>query len=103
MVRRRVACLDLILLHPCMAPFRFLEAWLRLFGRRQTEIVQECPPELAACEVCRRLQCGNDEWLACENRLAAERLLRAGDRAGLETLKQTVGPKGGTCDECDHR
>ncbi len=50
---------------------RARQAWNKLKG----SIVQECPPELQACQSCGELECDNERWLHCETRLAfAERL-----------------------------
>ena len=62
----------------------------RLSAQISEAIVQDCPPELAACQVCRRLDCRAAEWLNCERRLAAKRYLEAGDQLGFESLK--IGP-----------
>lgn len=62
-------------------------AWQRLKAKFVDAVVQDCPPEMSACEVCRKLHCTSAHWIACENRLAAERYLRAGDRAALEALR----------------
>ena len=59
----------------------------RLKSRVADAIVQDCPPELYACEVCSRLQCSSEEWLTCEKRLAAAQFMRTGDMAALERLK----------------
>lgn len=72
--------------------------WERLKATIVDAVVQDCPPDMAACEVCRKLQCSSAEWLACENRLKAERYLRAGDQAAVEALRTAhrcgCGPAG---------
>lgn len=35
----------------------------------KNSIIQDCPPELNACEICRKLECNDEEWLNCEKRL----------------------------------
>jgi hypothetical protein len=40
-----------------------------LFQRIKGQIIREVPPELYACEICRKSECSQDEWLACENRI----------------------------------
>ncbi|MBE2214851.1 MAG: hypothetical protein IAE82_13340 [Opitutaceae bacterium] len=62
-------------------------AWQRIKTKIVDAVVQDCPPSLAACEVCRRMHCDDPHWLACERRLAAERHLRAGEHAALESLR----------------
>ena len=44
-----------------------LKGVLKTIGERT---VQEVPPELYACEICRRTECFQDEWIVCENRIA---------------------------------
>jgi hypothetical protein len=40
-------------------------------------IVQDVPPELYACEICRKTQCVQDEWIVCEKRIAHAKCLAA--------------------------
>ena len=40
-------------------------AWLK------KSVVDECPPDLYACEVCGAQECDNDKWLKCETRIKA--------------------------------
>ncbi len=40
-------------------------AWLK------KSVVDECPPELYACEVCGAQECSNKKWLNCETRIKA--------------------------------
>ena len=40
-------------------------AWLK------KSVVDECPPELYACEVCGAKECSNEKWLNCESRIKA--------------------------------
>jgi hypothetical protein len=40
-------------------------------------IIQDVPPELYACEICRKTECLQDEWIACENRIAHMKCLNA--------------------------
>lgn len=61
--------------------------WARLKATFIGAIAQDCPPEMAACEVCRRTHCSSAEWVGCEKRLAAERLLRSGDQVAIEELR----------------
>lgn len=64
-------------------------AWQRLKSMVVDAVVQDCPPEMSACEVCRKLHCDSAAWLSCERRLTAERYLRAGDRAAIDALRTT--------------
>lgn len=41
------------------------------------KLVQEVPPDIAACEVCRKTECSEDEWIRCENRIAHAKCLEA--------------------------
>lgn len=36
----------------------------------KSEIIQDVPDELSECEVCRKTECTNDEWIQCKNRIA---------------------------------
>jgi hypothetical protein len=40
-------------------------------------IVQDVPPELDACEICRKTECSQDEWIVCEKRIAHAKCLEA--------------------------
>ena len=46
-------------------------------GRMRDAVVQDCPPELAACEVCGELECSTEQWINCERRLRAADYLRS--------------------------
>jgi hypothetical protein len=62
---------------------------LRAFvSRAKGGIVQDCPPELCACEVCGKLECRNEVWLNCRQRLAAAQFIQTGDPQALAELKQ---------------
>lgn len=63
-------------------------AWQRVKARLHGAILQDCPPELAACQVCNRPHCANETWLNCERRLAAQRYLATGDQSAVERLRQ---------------
>jgi hypothetical protein len=82
-----IAPLALIMLISGMANSGSEGAWARVKAKIVGAFVQECPPEIAACEVCRRLRCESPEWIACERRLKAEHYLRAGDHASVEGLR----------------
>ena len=47
----------------------------RVLQRLKNEWVQEIPLEIAACEVCRKTECTEDEWITCENRIAHAKCL----------------------------
>ncbi|MCB0168896.1 MAG: hypothetical protein KDI79_32005 [Anaerolineae bacterium] len=47
----------------------------RLLQRLKDDWVQEIPLETAACEVCRKTDCTEDEWIRCENRIAHAKCL----------------------------
>jgi hypothetical protein len=51
-----------------------LPAWV---ARVKRAIVQDCPPELYACEVCGRLECNDAQWVQCEQRIAAAEFMRS--------------------------
>jgi hypothetical protein len=50
---------------------------VEMVNRVKDEIVQDCPPELYACEVCRKLDCNSIEWLECPTRLQGAEFVRA--------------------------
>ena len=59
-----------------------------LASKAKGGIVQDCPPELYACEVCGKLDCTTEVWLNCPQRLAAAQYMKTGDRQALTELKQ---------------
>ncbi|MCB0210576.1 MAG: hypothetical protein KDJ52_14655 [Anaerolineae bacterium] len=46
-----------------------------ILQRIKDDWIQEIPLELAACEVCRKTECSEDEWIVCENRIAHAKCL----------------------------
>jgi len=63
----------------------------KLASKVRDAVVQDCPPELSACEVCGQLNCRSAEWLSCEKRLAACEFMRTGDPQALAKLKELDG------------
>ena len=49
----------------------------RLLQSISQHIIQDVPPKLHACEICRKTECLQDEWIACENRIAHMKCLEA--------------------------
>jgi len=47
----------------------------RLLQTISQPIIQDVPPELDACEFCRKTECSQDEWIVCENRIAHAKCL----------------------------
>ena len=47
----------------------------RLLKALSQRIIQEVPPELEACEICRKTECSQDEWIVCETRIAHAKCL----------------------------
>jgi len=47
----------------------------RLLQAISQHVIQEVPPEMYACEICRRTDCAQDEWIVCENRIAHAKCL----------------------------
>jgi len=45
---------------------------LQQIGR---SIIQDVPVGLDACEICRKTECTQDEWIVCENRIAHSKCL----------------------------
>ncbi len=39
------------------------------FRKLKNSIIQPCPPEIYACEVCGKVDCSHEEWVNCEYRL----------------------------------
>ncbi|MFT6908417.1 MAG: transcription initiation factor IIE alpha subunit [Oleiphilaceae bacterium] len=35
----------------------------------KNSIIQEVPNELYACEICKKKECDNEQWINCENRI----------------------------------
>lgn len=64
-------------------------AWERTKARLHGAVMQDCPPELAACQVCNRPHCASDAWLKCERRLAAQRYVESGDGAAVQRLRES--------------
>jgi hypothetical protein len=57
-------------------------------SRLKSAVVQDCPPELYACEVCGKLECDEAEWTNCGKRLAAAEFMRSGNQQAATRLKQ---------------
>ncbi len=56
-------------------------AWLK------KSVVDECPPELYACEVCGAPECSNEKWLNCEARKKArDFMLKAEGKSTLQEV-----------------
>ena len=70
-----------------------------LAARLKNALVQDCPPELYACEVCGQRQCSSARWMSCERRLAASEFMRTGNRQALAELKELYQEAGRTCVE----
>jgi hypothetical protein len=47
----------------------------RILQTISQQLIQEIPPELSACEICRKTECSQDEWIVCENRIAHAKCL----------------------------
>jgi hypothetical protein len=60
-------------------------------------MVQDCPSELYACEVCGQLNCSSNKWVSCEKRLLAAEYMQTGDREALVHLKESYQGADGTC------
>lgn len=65
-----------------------LQSVRALVSRTKGGVVEDCPPELYACEVCGKLECASETWLKCRQRLAAAQFVKSGDRDALNELKQ---------------
>ena len=44
----------------------------KLLGRHKAEIIADVPASIDACEACRVVDCTQERWLACPERLAVE-------------------------------
>ncbi len=42
----------------------------RLLKKIRNEIVQDVPSELEECLVCGKIECSNEKWLHCKNRIS---------------------------------
>lgn len=49
----------------------------RLLQAISQRIIQAVPPTLYACEICRKTECSQEEWIACETRIAHAKYLVA--------------------------
>lgn len=49
----------------------------RLFLRLTDGLIQEVPPEIAQCELCRKTECSEHQWIVCDNRIAYAKYLEA--------------------------
>jgi hypothetical protein len=47
----------------------------RVLQRMARSIVQHVPNDLDACEICRKTECTQDEWIVCEDRIAHAKCL----------------------------
>jgi hypothetical protein len=53
-------------------------SWLkRLVQAISQRAIQEVPPELEACQYCRKSDCSQNEWLVCEDRIGQAKRLAA--------------------------
>jgi len=43
----------------------------RVWTRLKSEVIQDVPPGLEECELCREVNCTQARWLSCARRLAA--------------------------------
>jgi hypothetical protein len=69
-------------------PLGWLSKLRALAGRLKHSIIQECPPENYACEICGHLDCGSEQWRTCRKRLAAAQFVKSGNLQALAELKQ---------------
>ena len=46
-----------------------------ILRRVKINLIQETPVEISACEICRKTECSEDEWIRCENRIAHAKCL----------------------------
>ena len=46
-----------------------------ILRRVKINLIAETPAELSACEICRKTECTEDEWISCENRIAHAKCL----------------------------
>jgi hypothetical protein len=55
----------------------------KLMLRLKRAVVQDCPPELYACEVCGKIECDYAEWANCEKRIAAAEFIVSGNQQAI--------------------
>jgi hypothetical protein len=52
--------------------------WFRgLYNKVKDSILQDCPSDIYACEICDDLDCTNEKWLSCPIRLDAAEFMEA--------------------------
>lgn len=71
----------------------------KIIARLSRAMVADCPAELAACEICNRPACSEEEWLRCEKRLAAKRSIEAGTSPEAESLKRIRQDEPAVCEK----
>ena len=50
-----------------------------LASNAKDAIIQDCPPELSACEACGEYECSSEEWLHCRRRLEVAQRMNSAD------------------------
>jgi len=64
------------------------QSWFgKLWKRLGSGVVQDVPPRLEECEICREVECSQGRWESCERRLATE---AAGLRARASELSASA-------------
>ena len=58
---------------------RLLKRAKRVLRSLKDSIIQPCPPELYACEVCDERECDDEKWQTCEHRLKVAAQVRAAE------------------------
>ncbi len=56
-------------------------------------IIQDCPPELYACEICGKLECNNEKWLNCETRIRMAESIKSEDAAERSPVEEPSSEK----------
>ena len=62
----------------------------RMWSRLRTGLVQDVPPSIEACESCRELDCTQERWQSCAQRLATEAVLLHGADALAPTVTKSA-------------
>ena len=62
------------------------EKFSQILKNIKNSFIQECPPELYACEICKKLDCNNAEWIECQERQKSAEFMETLDKITSEQL-----------------
>jgi len=65
----------------------------RIFEKTWSKIkqafIQECPPEIYACEICKEPECNNEKWISCQKRQKSAQYMESLDRMNPAEIECT--------------